>query len=65
MFDRGQIAFVNSSLVILDLLVDTVILDEFETNIPIKENFQRRKITFTFQLQVREGIPLNTQNLTK
>lgn len=65
MFDRGQIAFVNSSLVILDLLVDTVILDEFETNIPIKENFQRRKITFTFQLQVREGIPLNTQNRTK
>lgn len=65
MFDHGQIAFVNSSLVILDLLVDTVILDEFETNNPIKENFQRRKITFTFQLQVREGIPLNTQNRTK
>lgn len=65
MFDRGQIAFVNSSLFILDLLVDIVTLDELETNIPIKENFQRRNITFTFQLQVREGILLNSQNLMK
>lgn len=46
MFDHSQIAVVNGSLAISDLSVDLVFLDEFETNIPIKGNFQGRRVIF-------------------
>jgi len=64
MFDHGQIESVSSSLVILGVLADFVVLDGFETDIPIKEHFQGRKITFACHLLGREGLPWNSQNLT-
>lgn len=62
MFDHCQIA--SGSLVILDSLVYLVILDKIETNILLPWKFSFIDITFTFQLLLREGMVLNSQNLT-